>query len=156
MQISAAHPSYPLQHTAAPANPPPFPPSHHQDHIIRAHGRHAAGDATFVALNLALWGVDAAAFRRFWLPGSPDALPNVQLLLGMVRGATSRYVTPLVDLRRALFPACGPHIRARPPPRPRSVRTFSAGPQPAVTATPAGAPGAAGREDGRDGRCRLA
>ncbi|GBF96591.1 hypothetical protein Rsub_09337 [Raphidocelis subcapitata] len=51
-----------------------------KDHIIRTHGRDAAGDLAFVALNLGLWAADAALFRPYWAPG-PRALPNVRALL---------------------------------------------------------------------------
>lgn len=52
-----------------------------QDHVIRTHGRDAAGDAVFVALNLGLWAADAALFRPYWAPASPRALVNVRELL---------------------------------------------------------------------------
>ncbi|KAI8462313.1 MAG: hypothetical protein J3K34DRAFT_449131 [Monoraphidium minutum] len=89
----------------AQADPRQDPRAHPKDHIIRTHGRDAAGDAAFIGLNLALWGVDAALFRASWLPGSPDALPNVQLLLGMDLVRALRHIFWKLKIGQAVFPA---------------------------------------------------
>jgi hypothetical protein len=75
-------------HRTQQADPRQDPRADPKDHIIRTHGVDAAGDLVFCRLNLALWAADAALFRPYWEPGAPGKLPNVQLLLGMVRGGS--------------------------------------------------------------------
>lgn len=87
------------------ADPRQDPRAHPKDHILRGtYVNDPAGDVTFAALNIALWGADAALFRRYWDPTSPAALPNVQLLLGMDLVRALRHVFWKYRVGEGLFP----------------------------------------------------